>query len=182
MTSRPPPHLGLAPDHLRLRPFTVTDETEARRAHDELAAEDFSFLLPPFPAAAWSEYLTALDRGRSGAGLPDGWVPGAFLAADVSGLLVGRASIRFTLNDWLAAWGGHVGYAVRPRFRRHGFATEILRQSCTLLAAEGIQRALVVCDVGNVGSARAIERCGGMPEAVVDDPEGRARRRYWIDL
>jgi predicted acetyltransferase len=123
-----------------------------------------------------------LKRIRTGAEVPDGWVPETFLAAEVAGQLVGRASIRHRLNQWLAQWGGHIGYAVRPAFRRRGYATAILRQSLPIANDLGIQRVLVVCDEANVGSARVIERCGGVLESVVVGEDGSTgKRRYWFE-
>ena len=46
----------------------------------------------------------------------------------------------------------------------------------------GIARALVTCDVGNVGSEKTILSCGGVFEDEVDMPDGAGTRaRYWID-
>ena len=94
---------------------------------------------------------------------------------------MGRVSIRYTLNEALAEKGGHVGYGVRPAFRRRGFASEILRQSVARIRAAGTERILVVCDDDNMGSATVIERCGGVLESVVTPGDGSAPfRRYWI--
>ena len=166
---------------LSLRPLAVADELEAARAHDELAADGFTFLLGPFGEVPWPRYVAALERQRHGQDLPDGFVPSTFLVADVGGLLVGRASIRHELNDWLLGWGGHIGYAVRPAFRRRGLATAILRRSVDVVAGLGVDRVLVTCDQGNAASAAVIERCGGVLENVLDDPAGGAPKcRYWI--
>lgn len=165
-----------------LRPLTLADEAEARAAHAELAADGFEFLLQTAPGQSWAEYVAAHDRLRRGevAGTP--WVPSSFLVAEVDGTIVGRASVRHELNDWLACYGGHIGYGVRPQFRRRGYATEILRQSLGVVAGVGVRRALVTCDDGNVASAATIERCGGVLEDVVPGPGERgATRRYRID-
>lgn len=104
-----------------------------------------------------------------------------FLAAWVGGEIVGRASIRLDLNEYLAEAGGHIGYAVLPRHRRRGFATEILRQSLVVARSEAVDDVLVTCGVDNVGSRRVIERCGGAFDGVVHDPHERVdKRRYWI--
>lgn len=95
--------------------------------------------------------------------------------------IVGRSSIRFELNEYLASAGGHIGYAVLPAHRRRGHATEILRQSLVVARAHGVDDVLVTCAVDNLGSRTVIERCGGEYESDVHDPkEDVEKRRYWI--
>lgn len=168
---------------LLLRPLALADEAEARRAHEELARDRFTFLLGHRPGEPWGAYVERMEAHRRGIDLPEDMVPATFLVADVGGALVGRTSIRHELNDFLAEFGGHVGYGVRPAFRRQGFASEILRQSLDVLREVGVGRALVTCDVDNVGSAAVIEACGGRFERVAPERDGTpAKRRYWIDL
>jgi predicted acetyltransferase len=165
---------------LRLRPLRVVDERSARNAHEEMAAEEFPFLLGWDREERWTSYLHRLGEMRHGRSLPAGWVPSAFLAADVRGDLVGRVSIRFELSDFLVNFGGHIGYAVVSRHRRRGYATEILRQALVIARAEGVDPVLVTCDDDNLGSATVIERLGGLLEDVRVDSQGIPRRRYWI--
>lgn len=164
---------------LRLRPLRIEDEAEALRAHEELAADGFEFLQALDGKRPWPEYAAWIAEWRCGQNLPTRFVPSALLVAEVDGVLVGRASIRFELNDWLAAYGGHIGYGVRPAHRRRGYATEILRQSLVVARAAGVDRVLVTCDDDNSASAATIERCGGVLESVVQDGEVK-KRRYWL--
>jgi predicted acetyltransferase len=84
---------------------------------------------------------------------------------------------------FLAQWGGHIGYVVRPAFRRHGYATQMLRQSLPIARTVGLKRVLVTCDDTNIGSARVIERCGGILQNKLPGPDGQPpKRRYWIEM
>jgi predicted acetyltransferase len=66
--------------------------------------------------------------------------------------------------------------------RRRGYATEILRQSLTIVRAIGVDRVLVTCDDDNAGSAAAIESSGGELESVTRTaPSQPLKRRYWIN-
>lgn len=166
---------------LRLRPVREGDEALAIAAHAVMLGDDFPFLLEHSPDEPWTSFVHRLGQYARGLDLPPDRVPGAFLLAWAGPELVGRASIRFDLNEYLATAGGHIGYGVLPEHRGRGFATEILRQSLVIARANGVERALLTCDVDNVASARVIERCGGVYETTVDDPvEGTRKRRYWI--
>lgn len=167
---------------LRLRPLRGDDEGAFVEAHRLLAAEGFTFALGYEDEMAWGDYLDLVAREQRGEDLPEGRVAATILVAEVDGALVGRASIRHELNEFLAHQGGHIGYAVLPAHRRRGHATEILRQSLVIARALGIDRVLVTCDDDNLASATVIERCGGTFDGHVDSVlDGTRMRRYWID-
>lgn len=162
-----------------LRPLTAADEAEAVAGHCAMEPEGFEFLLR-WHGQRWDDFMEQVDAEQRGEDLPEGWVPGTFLVADVAGTIVGRTSIRHEFNEFLRTVGGHIGYGVLPGFRGRGYATEILRQSLPVAREVGIRRALVTCDDDNVASARVIEKCGGRLDSVVPGPYGRPKRRYWI--
>jgi predicted acetyltransferase len=165
-----------------LRRLGVWDEEQARQAHEELARDAFDFLLELRLGEDWSVFLRRLESLRRGVDLPEGRVPATFLVAEAERQVVGRVSIRHELNAYLAEVGGHIGYAVRPGFRRRGYATEILRQSLSVASTIGLDRVLVTCDADNVGSAKVIENCGGVLENVVPGREWSVDKcRYWVE-
>lgn len=166
---------------LRLRPPCLEDEAAFAAGHRAMAAEGFTFGLGYEPGKPWTTYLRELEAHRHGRNLPAGHVPGTFLVAAVAREIVGRASIRFMLNAFLAERGGHIGYCVLPQHRRRGYATEILRQSLIVARAAGVGRVLLTCDQDNVGSRTVIESCGGVLDSVVTLDGKPPVLRFWID-
>ena len=165
---------------LVLRRLTLADEADTKAAVAELEAEGGHWSYRYRPDLDWPAYVELVHGWEDGRDLPQGFVANADLVADVDGVVVGRASLRFELNEFLRTLGGHIGYAVRPQFRRRGYATEILRQSIDLLGARGISPVLVTCDDDNLASARVIESGGGVLESVVPGVADIPKRRYWI--
>ncbi|MET9916923.1 GNAT family N-acetyltransferase [Streptomyces sp. NPDC006435] len=94
---------------------------------------------------------------------------------------LGAIDLRHGLNDFLLDAGGHIGYSIRPSARRRGLATWALGAVLPEARALGLERVLVTCDDDNVGSARSIERNGGVLEDVRTTGAG-VKRRYWIAL
>jgi predicted acetyltransferase len=167
--------------NLRLRPYTKADESAARSAHMVAEAEGSHMLLGFDDDTSWDDFLNSIDDQRAGLLHSQYVVRGVQLAADVRGELVGRASVRFELNEFFETRGGHIGYYVRPEFRRLGYATEILRQALVVARAEGVGPVLMYCGDTNVGSLQAIERCGGvLDETGLSGDGGTTWRRYWI--
>ena len=165
---------------LVLREFTPEDESTALRAWREFPKNGPAFLTWYREGQPWSEYLEFLADLRMGRHLLEGHVPGVVLAGVVDGSLVGRVSVRYRLNDYLARYGGHLGFAVIEEHRRKGYATAMLRLALRLATENGISPILLTCDDDNVGSAAVIERCGGSLESVGPDENGVLFRRYWV--
>ena len=90
------------------------------------------------------------------------------LFAAVGDQIVGRVHIRHALPPYLLRVGGHIGYAVRPKYRRRGYATTMMQQWLEVLRGLDIQQSLVTCYDDNAGSIKRIERCGGVMENTVD--------------
>ncbi|MEX0330728.1 MAG: GNAT family N-acetyltransferase [Puniceicoccaceae bacterium] len=168
---------------LELRKLQAEDESSFRRAARELEEGDASleFAFQWTEESDFGEYLQLLEDWSLGKRLPEGWVPCHYYVGVVDGEVVGRLSLRTELNDFLARIGGHIGYAVVPRFRMKGYATEMLEQSLTICRSMGIERIFITCDVDNLPSRRVIEKCGGEFAGKTDYPElVKQKRTYWI--
>jgi len=168
---------------LLLRLPTPDEEQEFLRAHRATSPEVPTFLHYYTEGMPFSTYLEVLAERARGEHLPPDHVPSTFLFAFVEARIVGRVSIRHSLNDFLERAGGHIGYVVVPEFRRRGYATTMLRLSVEIARDQlGINRILVTCDDDNVGSIRTIEKNGGVLENIVSGPDlEKPKRRYWID-
>jgi predicted acetyltransferase len=110
-------------------------------------------------------------------------VPFAHFWIVSDGWFIGRVGIRYGLNEGLRLWGGHIGYEIRPRFRRRGFGRQALALGITHIRARGFDRLLLTCADDNLGSARIIESHGGVLEGKGPHPlhPGMLTRRYWIE-
>ena len=127
----------------------------------------------------FDHYLANLEVKDTSAGLvPDS----TFFCLDQErDIFVGAVNIRHYLNDSLLLNGGHIGDGVCPSERRKGIATRMIGLALEECRKLGIRRVLMVCDKDNIGSARSIQKNGGVleNEIVVD---GVTEQRYWIDL
>ena len=104
-----------------------------------------------------------------------------FCLDDDTNRFVGAVNIRHRLNASLLRSGGHIGDGVRPSERRKGVATRMIAMALEECRRLGIERVLMVCDKGNIASARSIQKNGGVLENELDDG-GTMIQRYWIDL
>lgn len=92
-------------------------------------------------------------------------------------VVLGGIALRYGSGDFVARFG-HIGYGIRPSARGQGLATWALGRMLDEARALGVDRVLVVCEAGNIASARTIERNGGVrDDAQSSDP---AALRYWI--
>ncbi|MFK4084444.1 GNAT family N-acetyltransferase [Kribbella sp. NPDC020789] len=122
--------------------------------------------------------LTAGDDVESAAGFA-AWVERVNAGSGTSrwiaedGRVLGGIGLRHELNERT----GHIGYGVRPSARGRGVASWALGAMLGEARALGMGRVLLVCLDDNPGSARTIERNGG----VLAEVRGSVRR-YWIEL
>lgn len=133
----------------------------------------------PAGFAAWVRRLRAEEDTAVAPG--KGLVHCTYRWVVEDGRVLGAIALRHALTDFLLRAGGHIGYGIRPSARRRGLAGWALGETLATAAALGLDRVLITCDVPNVGSARTIEKHGGVLEDVRDTEAG-PKKRYWITL
>jgi predicted acetyltransferase len=165
-----------------LRELAVGDELAFRAAVREFAAvdPDWELAFDFDEDTIFARYLERLERDKHSP--REGRVRHTYLIATAGDAIIGRVSLRHTLNERLRECGGHLGFGVVPSHRRKGYGTQMLRQSLPIARALGIDRVLLTCDDRNLGSIRIIESCGGVFEDTRPRAEGGITRRYWIQL
>jgi predicted acetyltransferase len=127
--------------------------------------------------------LELLNKEHLGVELAPGRVAHTMFYAFLDDKIIGRLSLRHTLNEYLKTRGGHLGYSVAPKFRRKGYAKEIMRLGLKECINLNINPILVTCGDDNVPSIKIIEHFGGSLENIILDLENKEKvRRYWIQL
>lgn len=97
--------------------------------------------------------------------------------------LVEMIQVRHYFNDYLEKYAGHIGYSVRPSERRKGYAKEMLKRTLPFCREIGIDRVLITCTDGNIGSEKTILANGGVYEYTIHEPnENENLKRFWITL
>jgi len=138
----------------------------------QLAVDDFEF------------FLKRIHDFASGANLGESLVPmDTFWLMRGGKTIIGESRLRHKLTSALELEGGHIGYAIRPSFRRQGYGTRILALTLEKAFQFGLKRVLITCDTDNIGSAHIIEKNGGLLENYTLSPDsGKQISRYWIEI
>lgn len=91
----------------------------------------------------------------------DGYHGGGVTCLHQTEKIVGMVNIRLVLNDGLWAYGGNIGYSIRPSERRKGYNKVNLYLALKVCQNHGIEVALLDCDKNNIGSAKTMRALGG---------------------
>lgn len=113
------------------------------------------------------------------------WVPAEtyFLVRESDNKIVGMISIRLMLNKALEAFGGHIGYGIRPSERRKGYNKINLYLALKRCYELGIEKVYLDCDIDNPGSYKTMEALGGVREKIYTHPNHQGQiYRYGINV
>ena len=144
---------------LILRKIKPEDETTFQDQQKNFSKEDnFNFAYGYQPERPFSEYINWLRDLETGTNLNEGDVPATMLLAVVEKQVVGRISIRHSLNDYLSRIGGHVGYGIIKEHRGNGYGTQVLAEGLKYIKNQlALDEILVTCDENNLSSIKIIK-------------------------
>lgn len=136
------------------------------------------------------KYVSECKKYTNSETLPDGKVIATqFLyVRKVDMCVVGMIQVRHYFNEYLSMYGGHIGYSVRPSERRKGYATSMLNAVLPYCKEIGLEKILITCIDGNIGSEKTILNNGGVYESTVYEPGDKFRlkrrklKRFWLTL
>lgn len=133
----------------------------------------------------YEEWLQKLDNDIDFENIKPGRVPATtyFLLRKSDNKIIGVINIRYSLNEYLENYGGHIGYSIRATERRKGYGHKQLVLGLEKCLEIPINKVLITCRERNEGSAKTIESCGGIYEDTRFSNEDKDNfKRYWIDL
>ncbi len=156
---------------------SIIEFKEALRANGDPVWESYF----PIPTESAIDYVKRLSL-RITHPAPN-LVPETVYWGVANNTVVGRISLRHTLNENLKKMGGHIGYEVHPAFRQRGVATDMLKAILQTPQAIQIGSLLLTCNPENIGSNKTILSNGGVlekreyVESLKED-----RHYYWIKI
>jgi predicted acetyltransferase len=115
-----------------------------------------------FKGRTFSEWLKITIDFKDEATCPENLVPAdTYFLVDKEWRILGAVNIRKRLNEYLAKFGGNIGYGVRKSERRKGYGKLMLRLALGIWFEGRSDEVLISCNKNNLASKNTILSCGG---------------------
>lgn len=147
-----------------LRSLSAADGEDVYAFLQTLPAEENGFMnsAAGLTYAEYQQWLVRQAENARKTEIEEGWrVPSGTWWFYVDGRIVGMVKLRYFLTDKLREGGGHLGYAIAPDERGHGYAARMVEAIKPIAAEKGIDRLLVTVHNDNPASIRTALKCGG---------------------
>lgn len=127
---------------------------------------------------AWLDFIESIENPNHPL---ENLVPAhQYLLVDNHHKVIGMLNLRLELNDYLANFGGHIGYSIHPNLQGMGFGKKILSLVIPIAYDLKIYRLLITADQENIASQKVIENAGGIYADKRQDKDGNWVKRYWL--
>jgi predicted acetyltransferase len=174
------------PDDLSLVVPTIEYADEYLAMVDDFIAigEGYPFNNIGLARQDFAAFVQELKDEAAGIGLPPGIPPQqTYFSVIDGGTVVGEIRFRPQLQPPFERYNGHVGYNIRPGYRRKGYATRQLALVIDKAREAGLTGCMIPIAGDNRGSIRTAEKSDGKLVKQFDDPEtGECISCYWIAL
>lgn len=133
---------------------------------------------------SFNDWIDDFEKNKYEKNLPESYSPHTlYLAINDNNKIVGAIGIRWKQVPVLMAFGGLIGYSVRPSQRGKGYASEMLKLALDKFKNTNIENILITCKDFNIASKKVIEKNGGIFENTYsNDDDGYTYLRYWIKI
>lgn len=133
----------------------------------------------------YDEWLIKVESDLDIPNIPEERVPANtfFLIRTSDDKIIGMINIRHKLNEFLQNEGGHIGYSIRPRERKKGYGTLMLKLGLEKCQELDLNKVLITCDKSNIASAKVIQNNNGILEnEIYSNTFSEIIQRYWVCL
>lgn len=160
-----------------LRPLSVLDGDDVYAFLQSVPAEENGFMngAAGLTVEAYHQWLVKQEANSRKTEIEDWRVPQGIWWFYVDGKPVGMVKLRYFLTDKLRESGGHLGYAIAPDARGHGYAAMMVNAVKPIAAGKGIDRMLVTVHNDNPASIRTALNCGGVIVRI-------SEQRHYIEI
>ncbi len=113
--------------------------------------------------------------------VPENWVHGETLYLVNDQEIIGMINLRYEMNDIIRRLYGHIGYSIRPKYRKQGYGKIQLKLVLDIYRNKGFKEVMISTDPENIASQKVITHFGGVLKETVEE-NSETFIKYWIKL